>query len=152
MRSSSSGPSPPSSAGSRPVASSSSRRLRLVRLLHPRQQLAELLLHVPGLLRQLGGVDLDARDGREGLEDGQRRLRERELGEDVRHLPQQARPPQARLGGGAEQHAVEPADVAVVEDLQLQPPQLGERLLVGGGAEDARWRRRGASGWPSPRR
>ena len=152
MRSSSSGPSPPSSVGSPPVASSSSGVGWLVRLLHLRHQVAELLLHVPGLLRQLGGVDLDARDGREGVEHGQRRLRERELGEDVRHLPQQARPPQARLGGRAEQHAVEPADVAVVDDLQLQLPQLGERLLVGGGAEDACVVTRGASGWPSPRR
>ena len=74
-----------------------------------------------------------------------------QLAEDVRHLAQQAGPAQAVLGGRPQQHAVQAADVAVLQDFQFEAFQLRQAFL------DRLPRRRpgsgapGASGWPWPR-
>ena len=49
-------------------------------------------------------------------------------------LAEQAGPAQRLLGGHAQQHAVESADVTVFEDLQGELLQLGEARFVRGGA------------------
>ena len=53
------------------------------------------------------------------------------LREDVRHLAEQASPAQSALGRHAQKNAVEAADMAVVEDLQIQPLELTQSLSVG---------------------
>ena len=105
------------------VAPGSSSALALLfvhRFLHLHEQLAELLVHLVRLLGDLGEVDLDLCDGRERLQDRQRCLGVRKLGEDVRHLAKQARAAQPALAGDAQQNAVETADVAVLEDLRVR--------------------------------
>ena len=101
----------------------------LDRLLHLHQQFAELLVHVADLLDQLGEIDLEFGHRPECLENRERRLRERDLREDMRHLAEQAGPAQAVFGGHAQQHAVETADMAVFDCRQSMILELAKNSL-----------------------
>ncbi len=58
--------------------------------------------------------------------------------EDVRHLAQQADAVQAALDSCADKQPIQPADVAVLQDLQIEPLQFVDALGVRGGGEDPR--------------
>src|SRR5258706_9868426 len=58
--------------------------------------------------------------------------------EDVRHLAQKAGAAQFTIDGGGKQHAVQPADVAVVQDIQFEALEFLEAYRVRCRAKDAR--------------
>ena len=53
------------------------------------------------------------------------------------HLAEQTSPSQAALDRRSEQHAIQPADVSVFEDFQLQAFQLIEDFIVCGRGKNA---------------
>ena len=88
-----------------------------------------------GLFGDLGVIHSDARNCREGLEHRQRGFREWELSEHVRHFSQQTCSVQASLRSHPKEHSIKPADVTVLQDLELESFQLEEVFFIGGGTE-----------------
>jgi hypothetical protein len=95
------------------------------------QQFPELVLDRPGLLGQFDQIEVEPGQRDEGFQDGQRRLGKREPGEQVRHLAEQAGPRQPGLRRRPEQYTVEPADVPLFEQLDLQALQLLKVGVIG---------------------